>query len=378
MFNDTWDEQGNRTRSGLLADFNQSPDLKMFNRLRVVRQDQPSQSEAIIRIERFVDFVINHKGPAYKFNGRGSTSLSETRIGRRLRKAFPLHFLFGSMHSYSGKPAVFLRACWQVLRMYGFGMKKAVRSRHDVDMKYAEVMNLIVETIRKLAGEDWFMRAESDRRYQSSQNGLKAAQYVAAVLNHYARTEVVRLDFGYVGGASAMVTIDRAWADLGDFLQLLDWHPYFEHMTGYMWSIEQGEDKGFHMHLVFFFNGSEVCRDIVKGNLIGQELWVDRITLGRGTYYNCNMHKDRYVDTVGIGTINRHDSKKCMNAIRCLQYLPKGGEFLGRDDQYLRIKHKDRMHTFGTGQLPVVEETRRGRPAAPATWFNEGNIVDGS
>lgn len=378
MFNDTWDEQGNRTRSGLLADFNQSPNLKVFNRLRVVRQDQPSQSEAIIRIERFVDFVINHEGPAYKFKHRDGCGLAETRIGSRLRKVFPLNFLFDSRHSYSERPAVFLRACWQVLHMQGFEMRQAVRSRYDADTEYAEMMNLIVETIRMLAGEDWFKRAESDRRYQSSHNGLKAAQYVAAVLNHYARTEVVRLDFGYAGGASAMVSVDRAWADFEEFLQLLDWHPYFGHMTGYMWSIEQGEDKGFHMHLVFFFNGSEVCRDIVMGNMIGQELWVDRITLGRGTYYNCNMHKDRYGDAVGIGTIRRDSDEECLNAIRCLQYLPKGGEFLDRDDQYLRIKHKHRMHTFGTGQMPVVEETRRGRPAAPTTWFKAGHVLAGS
>lgn len=371
MFGDTWDEEGVRTRSNLLTDFNRDASPRLFSRLRVDRKDQPGQSEAIIRIERFVDYVLSREGPAYKFKGKTGSRIAGTGIGKRLRKVYPLHFLFDGRYTYSEKPSAFLRACKQALLLYRLPVNKAIRETYDVDLANAEAMNLVVDTIRKFSKEEWFTRAEDDRRYQAKVNGEGAAEYVAAVLNHYARTVVVRLDFGYVGGSSSVVTIDRAWDDFGNFLQLLDYHHYFRHMTGYMWSFEQGKDKGFHMHLVVFFDGSEVCRDIVKGNLIGRELWVDRITQGMGTFHNCNMHKDQYAEKVGIGVIRRVDSAMCLNAIRCLQYLPKGGEFLDRDDQYCRIKTRSRMHTFGMGCMPDVSGTRVGRPAAPAPWMEE-------
>lgn len=370
MFGDVWSEHGGRTRTLLLSDFEQESSKKGFNRLEQDRQDMPGQAETLIRIEKFVDYVMKNDSPAYRFRRRVGVELSETRVGRRVRKTFPLHFLLDSRHTYSEKPAAFLRACWQVCRLYAFEINRPVRDRYDVDARYAEMMNMIVETIRQQAKEGWFRRCMHDRRFQARCNGERAASYVAAVLNQYAKTEIIRLDFGYIGGASAHVTIDRAWSDFEDFLQLLDYHPHFKHLTGYMWSIEQGEDKGYHMHVVFFFNGSEVCQDIVKGRFIG-ELWEDRVTQGRGNYYNCNQHIDRY-SRVGIGTIHRANAEECLNAIRCLQYLSKSGEFLDRDDQYLRIKHKGRMHTFGTGQAPDITMIRRGRPASAAPWLGFG------
>jgi hypothetical protein len=369
MHGNLWSDEGKTTRTKVLADFDQAENEKQFNRLKVYASDFPSQAEALIRIERFVDYVLANDAPAYKYKRRLGYEFSETRVGRRARKTFPLHFLFDSKHFYSEKPLAFLRACQQIGRLYEFRDMKRVRNRYEVDARYAEIMNLLIDTIRHLAKEEWFKRVARDRRYQASCNGEKAASYTAEVLNYYARSEIVRLDFGYTGGAAAPVKIERAWHDFHDFLQLLEFHPLFKKMTGYIWSIEQGADKGFHMHVAFFFDGSEVCQDIVVAKLIGEELWVDRVTQGWGTYYNCNRHKERY-DKVGIGTIHRDNEEECLNAIRCMQYLPKGGEFLDRDDQYLRIKHKERMHTFGTGQAPDILAKRRGRPAAPAPWLD--------
>jgi hypothetical protein len=377
MFGDVWSEDGKRTRTQVLVDFDQKKNKRDFNKLRADRQDNPGQAEALIRIERFVDYVLRHNGPAYKPKIRGSAEFSETRIGKRLRKIFPLHSLFDSLHVYSEKPAAFLRACWQAERQYVYKVKRPVRSRFDVDIHYAEIMNMIVETIRHSATELWFKRCGTDRRYQARANGKVAAMYVMDILNYLARTEIVRMDFGYKGGESAPVTIDRAWSDFSDFIDLLDYHPLFTHLVGYMWSLEQGDDgKGFHMHAAFFFNGSEICRDIVIADRIG-DLWEDRITQGRGNFFNCNKHTDRY-SYVGIGTIHRNNSEQCLNAIRCLQYLPKAGEFLHKDSQYLRIKTKALMRTFGTGQAPEIMDKHRGRPAEPAPWLDQVHNVLGS
>lgn len=368
QFGDTWNENGRRARTTLLMDFHQKADLKMYNRLKLDKQERVGEAEALIQIEGFVARVLRGNGQAYEFK-KNSAEFTETRLGKALRHIYPLSILFDSKHFYSEKPSLFLRACLQARSMSELKLFKAVRDPKAVDVRYAETMNLVIELIRKGATEEWFKRGGSNRRYQQRCNGMKAARYVADVLRHKAKTEIVRLDAGYVGGETASVSIVQAHSDFHDLIGLLEWHPAFKHLIGYMWSIEQGEDgKGYHMHLVLFFDGSKVCRDIAIGNFIGRELWVRRVSRGRGNFYNCNMHKQKY-KYVGIGTIHRNNEEQCRNAVRCLQYLPKGGEFLDRDDQYLRIKHLAKMHTFDTGFAPEIAEKRRGRPASVSPWF---------
>lgn len=367
-FGDTWNENGKRVRTKLLMDFHQKADLKMYNRLKLGNQKRVGEAEALIDIEKFVTRVLRGKGQAYAFKKK-SAEFTEAKLGRRLRHIYPTSFLFDSKHFYSEKPSLFLRACLQARTVADLKLSKAVLDPKEVDIKYVETMNLIVELIRMGATEEWFKRGGIDRRYQKLCNGRKAARYVADVLRHRARTEIVRFDVGYRGGETANVSISQAHSDFHDLIGLLDFHPVFEHLIGYMWSIEQGEDgKGYHMHLVLFFDGSKVCRDIAIGNYIGRELWEKRVSRGRGNFYNCNMHKEKY-KYVGIGTIHRDNEAQCGNAVRCLQYLPKGGEFLDRDDQYLRIKHLAKMHTFDTGFAPEVADNRRGRPAPDSPWF---------
>lgn len=369
-FGDAWSDEGNRARTKLLIDFNQNAGFEIFNRLVLGDRKRLGEAEALIKIERFVTRVLRGNGPAYVFKKK-SAEFTETKLGKALRHIYPLSFLFDSHHFFSEKPSLFLSACLRATTLSGFNLSKAVRDPNAMGVQYAETMNLIIELIRKGATEEWFKRWGRDRRYQQQCNGMKAARYVAAILRHIARTEIVRLDVGYVGGETASVSIVQAHSDFHDLIGLLEWHPAFRHLIGYMWSIEQGEDgKGYHMHLVLFFDGSKVCRDIAIGNYIGRELWEKRVSRERGNFYNCNMHKEEY-KYVGIGTIHRNNEEQCRNAVRCLQYLPKGGEFLDRDDQYLRIKHLARMHTFDTGFAPEIAEKRRGRPAPDAPWFEK-------
>lgn len=52
----------------------------------------------------------------------------------------------------------------------------------------------------------------------------------------------------------------------------------FEHLLGYVWGLEYGEDadSGFHLHCIFFYNGDERREDISIGMAI-DELW-QRVT----------------------------------------------------------------------------------------------------
>lgn len=113
----------------------------------------------------------------------------------------------------------------------------------------------------------------------------------------YARTCVVRVDLHYRKEAQARLRVERVFDDLRRLIKGRERDPIFDHQTGYICSVEQGEDRGYHIHAAFFFNGSEVGADIYRAHQIG-ELW-ERITLGQGCYHNCNREKAKHRDRLG-------------------------------------------------------------------------------
>jgi len=88
-------------------------------------------------------------------------------------------------------------------------------------------------------------------------------------------------------------------------------------------------------------------RDSYLAQCIG-ELWKDKITGGCGQFYNCNQakHKKYYLDLnqLGIGMIERRNSKDVGNALKAISYLAD----LDKDDQYLRA-HLKGMRKFSKG-----------------------------
>lgn len=105
----------------------------------------------------------------------------------------------------------------------------------------------------------------------------------------------------------------------------------FAHLIGYICVVEQGVDRGYHLHAAFFFNGNEVRGDVYKAEQIG-ELWKD-ITRGHGYFNSCNHDKEKYKDDdrLGIGMILRSDRKIRSHVHYAMRYLVK-------DDQQLRLK----------------------------------------
>ena len=114
--------------------------------------------------------------------------------------------------------------------------------------------------------------------------------------------------------------IEHLYTDLKALIRAREHNPIFEHKTGYIWSVEQGRGRGFHIHAAFFFNGAHVRSDWHKANQIGA-LW-EKISAGRGYCYNCNADKGKYA-TPGIGTINRSDGQACSNVVKAMCYLAK-------------------------------------------------------
>ncbi|MNF91451.1 hypothetical protein D3C84_740530 [compost metagenome] len=123
--------------------------------------------------------------------------------------------------------------------------------------------------------------------------------------------------------------VEHVFDDLNRLIAERERNLIFDNETGYICSVEQGEDRGYHIHAAFFFNGAEVSADIYRAQRIG-ELW-QRITRGQGCFNNCNLEKDKHQDRLGIGLIHRRDLHARANVHHAMRYLVK-------NDQHLRLK----------------------------------------
>ena len=353
MFNDDyWEPPQAVTRLNILEEFYREADRRMLSVGKRFRNETIGQARACILIERFVNRVINYPTPAYWF--RPIAGMQETYIGVQLRQLFSLLGFFDSYHDCSEHLCAFLYSCWTIESVFSLDLKKISHPDYYPDEETAIALNSIVESIRMCAQAEWFQRASYDRRYEANAKADSVAQLTAQVLRYYARTMIVRVDLGYQIVARKGLTIDKVYDHWDQFLYLMGRHPVFENLVGYAWSIEQGVDQGFHIHCEFLFDGSKDRWHVNKGFDVGA-VWKQVVGEG-GKIFNCNANIKSYdQDRVGIGLIDRMDSKTCLNSIEEIRYIAK-------DTQFLRIKPQGRR-TFGSSMKPDIE-AKRGRPAS--------------
>jgi len=293
-----------------------------------------SQSDTAIRIERLINAIQRTDSQAYRitYSKQGYELVSDTRLSRYFNGVEQMIMLFeGDVeYQYSWQLSLFQQACQIIgveLSPCGITCLSEDETRY---LSTSETLNELTQCIRSLFTQKEFKQREHhDQRYQAIQQETEITRYVDAVLDRYARTCVVRVDLYYRKEAQARLRVERVFDDLRRLIKGRERNSIFDHETGYICSVEQGEDRGYHIHAAFFFNGSEVGADIYRAQQIG-ELW-ERITLGQGCYHNCNLEKDKYQDRLGLGLIHRRDLNGRANVLCAMRYLVK-------NDQHLRLK----------------------------------------
>ena len=293
----------------------------------------PSRSDTSIRIERLINAIQRSDSQAYRirYSKHGDELVSETRLSKYFDGIEQMIALFEGDVEYqsSWHLSLFQQACQTIgveLSPCGITCLSEDGTRY---LSTSETLNELTKCIRTLRTQKRFMRRDADQRYLAIQQEIEIGSYVDAVLDRYARTCVVRVDLYYRTEVQARLRVERVFDDLNRLIAERERNLIFDHETGYICSVEQGEDRGYHIHAAFFFNGAEVNADIYKAQRIG-ELW-ERITRGQGCFNNCNLEKDKYQDRLGIGLIHRRDLNARGNVHYAMRYLVK-------NDQHLRLK----------------------------------------
>ncbi len=235
------------------------------------------------------------------------------------------------------------------INAFWFGCHQAGLFESNVISYQTLQLDKFVQGILTYSSQDAFKRELSDQRYQTKANRERLELYIRSIQEKYARLLVLRIDFGYAKTKIGSLCISDVYEHLGSMKQLYYVNPLFKHLVASGWRIEQGKEKGYHIHAFYCFKGSEHQNDWYLAQEIGR-LWKAITVDFDGGYHSCNTPENKAIyqraNRLGIGMIHRGDEVGCENMSLALGYLAKPE----KDDQYLRMKPKGRR-TFGRGLI---------------------------
>ena len=200
-----------------------------------------------------------------------------------------------------------------------------------------------------------------NKRTQSSMDN-----YVEGLFDTYSKLNVIRLDLSYNKEISKDITTNEVKQDLKRLLNNRRHNEtIFGECVGHICKLEKGEEKGNHLHSLFFFNGHKIENDAYKASQIGK-YWEETITDGKGMHHNCNANKSKYTH-FGVGMINHFDTEK--REILTNFVTP----YLAKDEQDANDGSSGKERTFFKG-IVTKQKSNAGRPRkvlSPAKWQGE-------
>lgn len=292
-----------------------------------------SQSDIALQIESLVQAIEKTDTPAFRItqSRSGYECVEHTKLSRYFKHIKQMVDLFDDRveYSYSEHLQAFREACQDVGLERRLDGPICPNERGTAYLDHHHSMNVLTARIRQLTRELWYRRKSGDRSGEARKQEKEIAGYTDALVSLYSRTTIVRVNLYYRSEAQARLRVEHVFDDLQQLVIAHKRNPIFEHLIGYIYSVEQGDrndGQGYHIHAAYFFNGNVVCRDVRKAIEVGA-LWED-ITRGQGYMESCNHDKDRYGDECGIGHIRREDRAIRPHTHKAMKYLVKNAQHL--------------------------------------------------
>jgi hypothetical protein len=221
-----------------------------------------------------------------------------------------------------------------------------------------EKANAFADDLRSAARSKEFKIALDAFRRSSSNNFRSVVDFYSKIIGSHSRVLSVRIDLSYRDGSMCGVPNLN-----GELLILSHRDAFIRHLKaefklgllGYLWKIEYGRRKGFHIHFHALFNGSLHQQDVLIGKMLG-DYWVSEITGGLGIYRNCNANKSAY-HFLALGNISRADDL-------ALKGLGKIALYFSKSDLLVRFALTDGRRSLGKSVLRSREGKRGPKPVS--------------
>lgn len=216
-------------------------------------------------------------------------------------------------------------------------------------------LNARIDQLKKTAETSSFKKSNQRFLHSANKNYRSVCHYTRSLFDRHSRLLVIRVDLWYVDVAARMLHGEHysdVKRDLECFLNSMRTNKIFRNKVGFITKVEHGTCRGFHIHGIFFYDGSKSAHDIFIAKQIG-EFW-KKVTNGRGHYWNCNAQKYKHR---GIGQISHSETQLRHNLEKyVLAYVTKV-------DRFTRIVLPNGDRALRRG-IVTGRRSTRGRPRA--------------
>lgn len=302
-------------------------------------------------VESFIRRVLSSKEVAFKFGvGDAEKDLKHLELAGSMRVArrIYIHFLndlnpvYRTNFKYGEHVELFLTCCEANILDCNDLEFDPLHVIAGMGKRVFEVYNDFVESIRLKSKEPDFKNRAAQRKSNSTRDFKHAKAYVNQLFGRYRRLLVLRVDLSYQKEQGRSVTLLQALRDIKEFSNKVRMKKLYHGWVGFIRKLEYTHEKGFHFHMVIFYDGDIVRNDQYKAFQI-VEYWQNTITKGDGLYYSCNANKQNY-DKLGIGMIHRdHVDMRDVLVNKIIKYLCKPEQYI----QFKAVDSKTKLLTMG-------------------------------
>lgn len=306
----------------------------------------------LLKIEDLVNLITSSNLPGFSIKKirNGKPILIRHPLAKYFKSVTELFELVSSEYGYSPNVELFFESCFKLELGKEYLSNPLAYGFRPI--RQFEIYNKLIELIRTESRTQKFRSRVASQQYKSTYRLESTKELIDEVFENYASVEALRIDFAFKYPEAEHITAEQARAYFKRFLNNRRHNKaLFKYFLTYIWKLEWGPDKGYHFHLIFFYNGRYVCNDSYWSNQLCK-YW-EEITKGIGRSHDCNRDKDRYIRR-GIGTITRkNEAKRKILVEDVVGYLTK-------TDQYLHLKKLGKDRCYGQGRVP--EKSNAGRP----------------
>jgi len=267
---------------------------------------------------------------------------------------------YSGVHRYSPRVEAFYDACMEVGLIDGdpFWFDQPDDIANADGMRHKYLFTMLIDQIRLRCQKHEFRERERLRLVNADRNMRNVLALEEAMFSEKtgrSRWLILSLTLRYRPTFRDAITVEIIQQHRDRFFAARRFNTLMSGIKNYVWTIEQGEDTGLHLHVILFYSADHNHDQFVAQRIC--EYWVDEVTGGKGDYWNSNAARlksvyARHGHGVGVGQINRNDAGK-RDALR------KNLVYLAKAEQYLLIKGAENMRTFGMGRVP--KKVRVGR-----------------
>lgn len=318
-------------------------------------------------------------------DGRYGKTISS--LGNHLESLHSYSQIYSSDYKYSPLIVFF----FEQYRKHPIKDYALALDKHDAEGFSVELFNDFVTSMRNVAINTNLKKKIADWSSKPKKNMERLIEFEGDLFQRHARLMVIRLDFNYHKATFTREEVEQILAEsrrrkefdqanylAGEdistpkiiegrvaleevqkdrerlFTNMKGKPSLFKHLVGYVWRIEFGREAGYHLHVLFFFDGAHVQ----KHEHIAQEIgnyWRDKITKGRSYFENCNRKKSKYGDDWALGQIDHWDAVKREKLRKAMQYFCK-------TSQLVQVVPYRGCNLFGSGFTRRQRKVSGGRP----------------